>query len=251
MRTPQWTAYLDAFHTQRPGITEAVLERARDGHQDAYDWLAEAVPPAGAVLDLACGNAVLWSRLPARTYIGLDSNAGELAAARARGAPHLMRAHAASLPVAAASVDAVTVSMALQILAPLPVVLAETSRVLRAGGLLVATVPARGPVRSIDLPVLAGLLTTLGRGLSYPNDHLLRRSEALFEAAGLTVCSDESRLFRYPLGSAADAELLLSSLYLPELPRWRRRAALAYLRTLARAGVRLPVPIRRIVAQRR
>jgi SAM-dependent methyltransferase len=246
----RWPGYLDAFHTRHPGITEHVLRRARAAGGDAYDWLAAAVPAATTVLDVACGSAPLWTWLPGRAYVGVDINAAELAAARRRGAPGLIRATAAALPVRDASVDTVTCSMALQILTPLPRVLAEISRVLRPGGRLVATVPARHPLRATDLPVLAGLLAALGRGLAYPNDGLPHRLPTPLRSAGLTVIADEHRRFRYRLRVRADADLLLASLYLPDLPEWRRRAARTYLRALARARVSLPVPIRRITAQR-
>jgi hypothetical protein len=48
--------------------------------------------------------------------------------------------------------------------------------------------------------------------------------------------------------TAADAELFLSSLYLPGIAPARYRRAGAYVRVLARFGVELPVPIRRFVA---
>jgi hypothetical protein len=45
-----WGHYLATFHRERPGITEAVLTRARahDG-RDPYDWVAEALPGEGVV----------------------------------------------------------------------------------------------------------------------------------------------------------------------------------------------------------
>jgi SAM-dependent methyltransferase len=140
--------------------------------------------------------------------------------------------------------------MALQVLTPLSCVLAEISRVLDPGGRLVATAPARGPLRATDLPVLAGLVTVLGRGLGYPNDPPLGRLSSTLARAGLRLVADERRCFRYPLRNAADADLFLASLYLPDLSERRRRAARAYLRAVARARIGLPVPIRRLTAQR-
>jgi SAM-dependent methyltransferase len=147
-------------------------------------------------------------------------------------------------------VDAVTCSMALQVLAPLPRVLAEVGRVLRPGGQLVATVPARRPLRAADVPVLAGLLAALGRRIGYPNDEPMRRLPALLRPAGLVLVGDQHRRFAVPLRTAADADLVLASLYLPDLPERRRRAARAYLHALARARASLPLPIRRVVARR-
>jgi SAM-dependent methyltransferase len=244
-----WPAYLTEFHTQRPGITAQVLRQARVVDGDAYDWLAAAVPTRATVLDLACGNAPLSTRLPGHGYLGVDLNAAELAAARAVGGPCLVRAEAAALPLSDASIDAVTCSMALQILTPLAGVLTEIGRVLRPGGLLVATIPGRGPLPAADLPVLAGLLATLGRRLGYPNDPQLRRLPSTLTAAGLSVVTDEHHCFRYPLRGGADADLFLSSLYLPDLPQWRLRAARTCLRALARTRSSLPIPIRRITAR--
>ncbi len=100
------------------------------------------------------------------------------------------------------------------------------------------------------MPVIAALLATLGRGLGYPNDRLLRRLPALLAAAGLRLVADERRRFPYRLASAADAEVFLASLYLPGLSRRRYRAARVLLRAAARAGPGVPVPVRRLVAVR-
>jgi SAM-dependent methyltransferase len=184
-------------------------------------------------------------------YVGIDLSAAELAVARRRGAERLVRASAAALPLASGSVDVVVCSMALQVLTPLPAVLAEIARVLKPGGRLVATVPDRGPLRVADVPVLAGLLAALGRGLGYPNDNLLARLPALPSAVGLRLVADERQRFDYRLADAGDADLFLASLYLPDLPAYRYRAASAFLRSLARFGAHLPVPVRRVVASRR
>jgi hypothetical protein len=106
------------------------------------------------------------------------------------------------------------------------------------------------PLRAADVPPVAALLATLGRGVGYPNDRLLRHLPTLLTLAGLRVLSDERRRFSYRMANAADAETFLASLYLPDLPRRRHRAALALLQAMARARVTLPVPVRRIVALR-
>lgn len=250
MSSPRWPGYVDAFHTERPGITEEVLCRAAAPDGDAYDWLAAAVPADATVLDLCCGNAPLWTKLHDRAYLGTDINAAELGMARHRGVSNLVLASAAHVPMRSASVDVVTCSMALHIVDPLPGVLAEIGRVLRPGGRLVATTPARGPLHASDLPVLAGLIAALGRRLAYPNDGLLGQLPTLLVPAGLSMLDDLRRRFVYPMRTSADADRVLASLYLPGLTRRRYRAARTYLRTVARARVSLPLPIRRVTARR-
>jgi SAM-dependent methyltransferase len=251
MGAADWADYLAGFHTDRPGITERVLSRAGGGDEgDPYDWLAAAVPGGGRVLDLACGSAPVQPRLPGRAYVGIDLSAAELSLARHRAAGRLVRGSASTLPTADGSIDVVVCAMALQVLTPLPSTLAEIARVLAPGGRLVATMPDRGPLRVADLPTITGLLGVLGRGLGYPNDRLLPHLPALLARAGLRLLGDERRRYNYRLTDTADAETFLASLYLPGLPARRYRAALALLRTMARARVTLPVPVRRIVALR-
>jgi SAM-dependent methyltransferase len=161
-----------------------------------------------------------------------------------------VRASAIALPLPDAIVDVVVCSMALQVLTPLPAVLAETARVLVPGGRLVAAVPDRGPLRPPDLAVLAALLAALGRGLGYPDDVALRRLPDLLAGAGMRLVGDERRRFTYPLADATAGDRFLASLYLPDLPARRYRAARALLRALAHAAVGLPVPVRRIIAAR-
>src|SRR6266704_793357 len=247
MAAADWSNYVARFHADRAGVTEWVLHRARTGGGDAYDWLAAATTEGRVVLDLACGSAPLLPVLAAGRYVGVDVSAAELALARRRGAGPLVRGSATALPLADGSVEVVACSMALQILTPLPTVLAEVARVLTPGGLLVATGPDRGPLRAGDVPILAALLATLGRGLGYPNDRLLRRLPDLLAAAGLRLVIDERRRFAYRLAAAADAEVFLASLYLPGLSTRRYRAARVLLRTAARARLSLPVPVRRLV----
>ena len=242
-----WAGYLDGFHAERPGITEAVLRRSHgtDGG-DPYGRLADAIPGRGRVLDLACGSAPLRCDLPGRTYLGVDASAAELAAARGRGAENLIRARALPLPLADGSVDAVACSMGLMLLTPLADTLDEIARVLAPSGVLAVTVPATGPLRPLDIVVVAGLLGVLGRRLRYPNDAELRDLSGYLARAGLLVTGDGRERYGYRPRGAADADTFVASLYLPG--RRRDGAARRYVRALSRAGVELPVPIRRVVA---
>lgn len=245
-----WDGYLEGFHAERPGITESVLRRARHGGTDPYDWLAEVVPPRGRVLDLGCGSAPLFRMLPGRSWIGVDTSEAELAAARAAGAGPLLRARASAIPLRDASVDVVICSMSLMVTTPLPQVITEISRVLRPGGLLAATIPAAGPLWPADRAVVAGLIAALGRAPAYPAGRGMARIPSLLAGHGLVVTADTRRRFGCRLRGPADATQFLSSLYLPGTPAARCRLARGYLRFLALFRYEMPVPLRRITAER-
>lgn len=244
-----WADYLGDFHRQRPGITEQVLSRALD--QDGlspYGWLAAAVPPqARRVLDAACGSAPLARQFSDRTWIGADSSAAELSGARVRGAGHLLRADAASLPLGSRSVDAVCCSMSLQVLEPLDEVLGEAARVLVPGGTFAALVPATGPLRVVDRVRYGRLLLALRRSaLAYPNDRPLADATALFRQHGLRIVADQRRPFGYPVRTRSDADAFVRSLYLPDLGDERVEVA---IRRVGRwTGRALSIPLRRLVA---
>jgi hypothetical protein len=66
----------------------------------------------------------------------------------------------------------------------------------------------------------------------------------------MRVTADTRRRFGYRLRGPADASWLLSSLYLPGTPAARHRIARGYLRFLALLRCEMPVPLRRIIAER-
>ncbi len=158
--------FLVDFHNRMPGGSSqafnALQVRDARGHllADTYQALVDAlaaadVPdgslPSGPVLDLACGDGLLLGRLLAgppaihqRSLLGADLSAGELAAARVRLGPDvpLHQARAQALPLADASIAAITCHMALMLMAQPGAVVAELARVLRPGGRLLAVVPA-------------------------------------------------------------------------------------------------------------
>lgn len=241
-----WRAYLADFHAEQPGITEDVLGRARNDGDTPYGWLAEEVPAGARVLDLACGNGALRPRLDPRRYLGVDNVAAELAAARRRGVPEVVRADATRLPLPDGSVDTVVCSMALMLL-PLEATLREIRRVLSPGGRLVATLPASRPLTAGDAGRYARLLLALRRpGLDFPNDESLARPEGLFTRAGLRVVADRRRRFAYPIRKPADGRRLVHSLYLPDIAEDRLAAGLRIAGGWV--GAEIGIPLRRLTA---
>lgn len=244
-----WTPYLEAFHTERAGITEQILAQCDHDGIDPYDWAAQPLAgQPGPVLDVACGNAPMADRVP--TWAGTDTSDAELAAARARRRGPLVRASATRLPIATGRVPAAVCSMSMQILTPVTEAFAELGRVLRPGAVAVLLLPADRPMpwrHAITYLRLQGALRTRIR---YPNDHALapeRLSPAL-AAVGLAVRSDERLPFSLRLGSEDDVDALLRSLYLPGVDPGRLDAGRRVM--AGQIGGVLTVPLRRVAVER-
>jgi SAM-dependent methyltransferase len=250
MAGSDWAAYVGRFHHDRPGITEDTLGRARDHDPDGrpidpYQWLAEPLPAVGTVVDLACGSSPLRSRRVTAEWVGVDRSTAELFRAPDRVTERLVCADAAALPLVTGSCAAVVCSMALMVLQPLGVVLAEIRRVLRPGGTVVFLLPGTYPFSARDVARYARLLFALRRRtLAYPNDRALVHLEAQLRAAELTVTDDQRRRFVLPLGDR-DARLFVRSLYLPGVSDARLRAAEARAGRWAEIGI----PLRRVTAR--
>ena len=123
-----------AVHAARPGFTSRGFERS-----GSYDRLAAAVPAGARVLDLACGDGALLSRIPGA--IGVDLSPHELALASGV----VVRARAQALPFADRSFDVVTCHLALMLFDDLEQVMHELDRVLAPGGSVLAVIGG-GPV---------------------------------------------------------------------------------------------------------
>ena len=122
-------------------------------HVALRDLVRSFLPRAGRwrLLDAGCGTGMHLAELSRRfPVVGLDLSDEDLGYARARGNRDLLRASIADVPIRDGAVDAVLSVDVLCCLAPRDEAraLAELSRVLRPGGLLVLHLPAYQWLRS-------------------------------------------------------------------------------------------------------
>lgn len=255
---PHWTQdfadYLAQHHHERPGVTEEVLRRAQAGHHTPYTWLARAISGrALTVVDIGCGSGAMSRDLerPGRTVVGIDTSNSELREASQRGPGPWVQADARHLPFADESVDAVVSSLGLAVIHPLEEWLGEVHRVLRPGGLLAALTPTVAPLSPADTRVAINLFRKLRMTPVFPVGIELASGPVLAES-GLRKIEDNRERYRFAVRSHADAELLLSALYLPGIEERRLDRAAAWLeRGVSRTGeVQVPIPMRRIVAMK-
>jgi SAM-dependent methyltransferase len=248
-----WRSYLEKFHRERPGVTEAVLSRALSVDHTPYRWLARAVSAdAAVVVDLACGSGAMSRELaqPGRTVVGLDLSAQELSLAAERGSGPWVQADALRLPFKDSSVDVVTSSLGLVVVTPLTVLLEEIARVLRPGGVLAAIAPALRPLGPGDIRVLTRISGRIRTKPQFPGPVELAGFRKTLELHGLKRVEDQRERYRFSIRSRADAELMMSALYLPNT-RWSRvERAIEYLedRLEKHDKVDVTIPMRRVVA---
>jgi len=225
-----------------------VLGHASDGGIGPYGWVVDAVGD-GPVIDVACGDGPLAPELAARGWVGLDLSHAELAAARRQGASRVALADVTSLPLAEGSAGSVVCSMALMLVQPLDRVLSEVARVLRPGGIFVALLPSRHPLRPSDTMRYARLLVALRkRRLVYPNDRALDDVGGLMGPHGLRLVDDQRRRFGCLITSPAVGVMCVRSLYLPDVEPARLAAGERVGRHWV--GRELGLPLRRLVAVR-
>jgi SAM-dependent methyltransferase len=247
-----WQGYLAGYHQDRPGITELLLGSATDRrHELPYPWLmAPLRGRSDLILDLACGSAPTRDLLRTERWLGIDSSAGELAVAMTAGRGPVVRARADQLPLGDDTVSAVCAAMAFPVLTPLDAVLAELTRVLQPGGMLVALVPSSmGPC-----PGLLGwwrVMRALGiPSPPWPNPDARDRLPKILRTHGFAIDSSRRRVFWRDISDSDDAALVVDGLYLPGIEPDRIAAARSALAAWARPGRRLPFPLRRVIAHR-
>ncbi|SNR42070.1 Ubiquinone/menaquinone biosynthesis C-methylase UbiE [Haloechinothrix alba] len=243
----EWQRYVAAFHDERPAVTERLLARA---DHSPYDWLTEPLHgTSGPVLDLACGSAPTRDVLPHARWLGVDSSAGELAAAARAGREPVLRARADALPLGTGSVDAVCAALCFPLFAPIGPVLAEIHHVLRPGGTLVALVPSRPAPHPTGWLRWTGLMRALGiRSQPWPTPEARDGLGTILREHGFTVDSEQRRVFTLDLSTPDSVELLIDGLYLPGHDERHIADAKRRLAGRARPGHRLPLPLRRVVA---
>lgn len=258
-----WSTYLERFHADRPGRVEQAMERLVADGLTPYAWLNRPVAGrARRVLDLACGSGGAAARLLAdetlagqdrSMVVGLDRSAAELELAHDHHELPVVHADATNLPFRDGCFDAVVCSMGLMVAQPLAVVLAESARVLRSGGVLSATVAAARPLRPSDLLTLGPLTAKLRSTPRFPGGGELSGVQPALEAAGFLVLEDARERFEFRVRGAADARLLLESLYLPDVSASRLEQTITWLTERSQAGrdgIVVATPIRRILAMR-
>lgn len=109
--------------------------------------LDRALPPVEGrkprLLDMGCGTGMFLQRQNSdREIYGLDFSREALSFTRGRGVERLVCADSQRLPFASASFDAVTAFDLIEHVEGDDLLIAEVNRILRPGGILLATVPA-------------------------------------------------------------------------------------------------------------
>ena len=151
-RTMEWEPIVRIYESRLWRRNPLVELRMGIRFEDEYRLIkkASALAEASRVLDLACGPGIYARRfarsIPEGLVVGLDLSRPMLAYAaervREEGIDNLLLLHgdAAELPFESGDLDAVNCCGALHLFPDLPRVLAEVSRVLRAGGSFTAAV---------------------------------------------------------------------------------------------------------------
>ncbi|MCH9719573.1 MAG: class I SAM-dependent methyltransferase [Actinomycetia bacterium] len=248
-----WQRYLTRYHHDHPGITERVLARSSNGaNRNPYQWLIEALPVAPTtVVDLGAGSMPLRPTLPVTTrYLGIDRSPAELQRGRSIGRRVAVAADMSHLPVGSGAVDVVVSSMALMLAERLDLVMAEIARVLRPSGVLAMMLPTPWPLRISDIEPLVRLSIPLRGPGAMPQVVSVSRIRRELAEAGLVVTDVARERFGFRLLQPADAALAVSALYTPGRSQAAKDRAVASLCRL-RIGTELPVPLLRVVAQRR
>lgn len=245
----EWTNYLERFHTERAGITEAILTSCHADDSTPYEWLGEAlVPPMGVVLDVACGSGPMQQQV-GPGWLGVDRSHAELTAAhRVHRRGRLLLADANALPLRSGCADTVVCCMGLMVMPSIDPVLREIERAAGRQARLAALLPATSPLTLRDRLRYARLLAALHlTAFRYPNPTLMKDPGRSLQDARFTVTDDSRKRFSYRIHNEAAANAFVESLYTPGVPATRLENA----KRLARhwIGTDVGVPLRRLLAR--
>jgi ubiquinone/menaquinone biosynthesis C-methylase UbiE len=157
------TAQQDAAVTDKTRLATSAYadERHLAARQSIYQWqqprydlprivVEQLTGISGTVLDVGCGNGKFVTRLhhdrPELRIIGMDISAGILAVVPRP----VVVADAQALPFADASVDAVLAMHMLYHVPDIPAAISELARILKPGGLVIASTNSDGDKRELD-----------------------------------------------------------------------------------------------------
>ena len=129
--------------------------------------------------------------------------------------------------------------------------LEEAARVLRPGGVLAAIAPALRPLGPRDVRVLTSINTRLRTKPQFPGPVELTGFDKTLDSARVAARSRTRReRYRFAIRTRADAELVMSALYLPNTRGRGWSGPIDYLedRLQKREVVEVAIPMRRIVA---
>lgn len=236
--------------SHRPGAVESVLERSFGGSKTPYHWLARSVSSsAKKVLVVHCGSGGMVEHLKqeGRFIVGLDWSESSIEEARRRGRDVLVQADANYLPFHSESFDAVVSDFGLGVNENRQLLLLEAARVLRPGGMFAALAPSLRPMNLDDARRVARLARQLRVTPHLPGDTEFR-AVPLLTMAGLQKVEDARARFYFDVRNRDDAELLIGGLR-PTEDVERARQAVNYLAERVKEHtVRLPLPMRRLLA---
>ncbi len=152
--------FISGYHDVNPGITSEAFhdldvlkgnKKFTSTYQCLLNLVDKDIKPS-AVLDLACGDGFLLSRLATRkqsalSLCGIDISQGELEAAKQRlgDSATLLYSKSQSLKIVDNSFDIVLCHMALMLMEEVDDVLSEVHRVLKRGAIFSAIIGARSP----------------------------------------------------------------------------------------------------------
>lgn len=236
--------------SRRPGAVEGVLSRSFGGSRTPYDWLARAVSSSARnVLVVAAGSGAMLERLAkeGRFVVGLDWSESAVNEARRRGRVQLVQADANYLPFGPETFDAVVSDSGLAVNENRALMLSETARVLRPGGMFAGLAPSLRPLGVDDARKVARIARQLRITPHLPGE-IEFRARQLLERAGLQKAEDARAKFYFDVRNHEDAQLLVAGLRAPD-DFERARHTVNYLTERAKDHpVRVPLPMRRILA---
>ncbi|MGO1385718.1 MAG: class I SAM-dependent methyltransferase [Arachnia sp.] len=236
------------FGPGRPRAVDLVLQRTFGGDHTPYEWLARAVSSsASLVLDLSCGASGLGARLAGENRVVISVDETESCLRGEEDGRPLVQADALHLPFLTGSFDAVVTSLGLGLAQDRTVFLREVARVLRPGGVFAGLTPSIRPMSIEDVRLASQLGAYLRASPHFPGT-VEFRAKTMLGAVGLTKMEDSRGRHHFEVRNRADAELLVGGLRAAG-DRARAASAIDFLAARAEKDpVRVPLPMRRIVA---